>query len=225
MIFKKKRDLSVNELKLELQRKKDEGILEEQKQKDLQKKIQLSKQIEDIDMLSRNERWYKINCWPQKFRRRFRKDRVIVANIELNNGDATQVLVVVGPDLMFTYRKCDYIIDDSLKQWNSAYQMFQLDYHQGFSMPIKRKIPLNKIREGFIQAKIENVHYATNPSVLRTFLNSSVIQSSIQSTNITDFFKQIRLLIIVTMFASIMHLLFYLYQSGAFEGLKNVGGG
>lgn len=177
-------------------------------------------QKEDIDLLKKRASWIDASGLVQKYRRYVKGSRSVVANFELMNGHHTVCLVVVDEHGAFTFRGKTYITDDSLKYWNSAFKEWVYDYHESFTMPIRRKIPLNEMNLAMQQTNAQGVSFATNPTTLRTFLTNNVVQSAIQGASITNFFKQIRLLALVAAIAAVIHLLLWANEAGLFNSLK-----
>jgi hypothetical protein len=136
----------------------------------------------------------------------------------LKNGHHTTCLLPIVNDQV-TFQGQAYVVDDSLKYYHLGYQEWCLDYHEGFTLPIKRKFPLNEINQAMQTANIGNISYATNPSTLKTFQVNEVVKSAIQAAGITDFFKQVRLLVIIAAIAATIHLLLWANSQGYFSGI------
>ena len=181
--------------------------------------LRAKKEKDNLDLVKKSESYFTVGGLLSKYRRKFKGAQVILANMELLNGHHTTILAVVDDKGKFKYRGGTYIVDDTLKYYHLGYKDYLLDYHQGFTMPIKRKIPLNDINETVQQTKIGGVQFATNPSTLKTFLVNNVVQSAIQGASITDFFRQVRLLVILAAVSSVIHLGLWMYQSGMFSGV------
>ena len=61
---------------------------------------------------------------------------------------------------------------------------------------------------------------STNPSTLENFIVSKVAEGVMKGQQIDVFFKQIKLMLMITMVAVIIHLLLFINASGMMENLK-----
>ena len=152
------------------------------------------------------------------FKRRFKKGSLIYANIEFLNGIHTTYAVLEKWG-RFKFNKCTYIIDDDYKYYNKGLRGYCLDYHEGIALPIKRKIPANKIHKGLQELNPDNIAYAINPRTLHTFMMNEVIESTIVAVQLTKFFRSVRGFTIVTMVLVFIHLVLYSYREGVFQGI------
>lgn len=116
------------------------------------------------------------------------------------------------------------MITSNFKYYNNAFKLWCLDYHESISLPIQRRIPIKDIKNALAATGGHNVVSATNPSTLRQFLMSDVIQSAIQAADISSFFKQVRLIVIITGLLVLIHLLLFLHNNGYLNKLPGIGG-
>lgn len=141
-------------------------------------------------------------------------------NMELVNGDIIEFIADAGkPD--YKYRGKTYIIDENLKYFKSTSRMYFLDYHENFTMPIRRKIPLKEIQKGMTSQKYseENIFYATNPKTLENFLTSSTIEKILSGAKLDEWLRQIRLMIIIVLFVVVIHLLLFAVKTGMLSSI------
>jgi len=171
-----------------------------------------------INLFTKKFSVFSINSWKGLYIKKFKTNKVIYCNFELNNGNHTTCILPIENGRVI-FNNGTYLVDDALKYYHLGFQECMLDYHEGFSLPIKRKFPLNDINIAIQSSNIHNISYATNPNVLRTFQINDVVRSAIQAAGITDFFKQVRLLVIISALASVISLLILAQSEGYFKGI------
>jgi len=172
----------------------------------------------NVDLIQDNLNWLNPMDYKIRWQRKFKQSTMLVCNFELKNGHHTTCILPIK-DSRVIYHDGTYIIDDALKYYHLGFKEWCLDFHEGFSMPIKRKIPLNELNVALQESGIGNIGFATNPSTLRTFQVNDVVKSAIQAAGITDFFKQVRLLVIVSALASVVMLILWANSEGYFSGM------
>lgn len=159
--------------------------------------------------------------WTTKIKDKFWPERAILINMELDTGfHITFILHTI--EKIFTYTKRTYYIDETLKYWHINAKMYCLDYHQSFSMPIKRVIDHTKIRQAIEASGMCEVESAVNPSNLESFIKSKVIEQLLKSQEITDFFKTIKFMIIIMLLLHAVNFILQLKNSGAMDSLKGM---
>ena len=172
----------------------------------------------NIDVVSKKLGWTTFHSLKTRYIRRFKSHKTIVCNFELLNGNHTTVMLPIDEGKI-VYKDGCYVVDDALKYYHMGIKEWCLDYHEGFSLPIKRKLPIDDINKAMQQLNTGNIAYATNPNTLRTFQVNDVVRSAIQAAGITEFFKQVRLLVIVAAIASVLGLLILANEQGYFSGI------
>lgn len=141
--------------------------------------------------------------------------------MELNNGDYIQFLADAGKS-DFKYRGKTYIIDENLKYFMSSSRLYFIDYHENFTLPIKRKIPLKEIQKSMTSEKYsqENIYYATNPKTLENFLTSSTIEKILSGAKLDEWLRQMRLMIIIILIVAVLHMVLFAVKSGMLAKVK-----
>jgi len=222
----KKIDYETEIKKLQLKKEREELLLQKEKndiekEKAFQEKTQIMNKIystNNVDLIDKKLSWLNLNDYKTRYYRQFKKTNIIICNFELNNGHHTTALLPIINDKVI-FKGGTYIVDEAFKYYHLGFKEWCLDYHEGFSMPIKRKIPLNKINTAMQVTNIGNISFATNPRTLRTFQINEVVRSAIQAAGITDFFKQVRLLVIISAIASVITLFLFANSQGYFSGI------
>jgi hypothetical protein len=151
-----------------------------------------------------------------KLRRNF-KDAILV-NMELSNGHHTHFIAYVTNN-SFEWEKKTYIIDDTLKYYDLSSKMWCLDYHEDLTIPVKRKIDVNQIKKIVSVTGITDVDTAINPSSLKLFMESDIIQKILKGEDIEKMFGLMKTLLIIVLIVTVISLLMLLNMSGAFRSV------
>ncbi len=123
------------------------------------------------------------------------ENRMLV-NMELESGDHTQFYVTVAGE-SFVWKKKRYVIDHMYKYYMISAKTYALDYHENFSLPIKRTVPIKDLRKAVGTNKSMNILHATNPENLERFMNSDLIKKIIQGGSIEELISGLKTWLIV----------------------------
>ena len=108
--------------------------------------------------------------------------KLILINMELDNGDNLSFVTKMH-DISFDFGNGTYFIDLSLMYYNMSSKLWCLDYHQSMSIPVKRKIDVDKIKDAIDYEKVE-CHTAINPKNIKRAQESSIISQIFQGANL-----------------------------------------
>jgi len=194
--------------KLKLAYEEEEAKEQIKKQKAELTPLNLVKKQKKKDRLVR---WYRPQC-------------AYLINMELRNGDHTTFLINTAKD-HFTYMKAKYVIDSNLKHYNINAKMYSLDYHQDFSLPIKRVFNVSSIKKAIKSTDMIDVELATNPSTLEGFVESNVAKQVMKSAGVEEFLKVMRTMVIVNVILSALTFMIIVWSTGMLQGLKVPGMG
>lgn len=156
--------------------------------------------------------------WRAWFIDRYYPSKAILINMELLNG-FHRSFIMKGDDDGFTFRAKKYLFDDDHKYYNMDAKLYAYDYHEGLVLPIRRKIPLQSIKKT-IESSDLDVEYAINPSTLQRFMTAKIAEGVMKGTMIDDFLKKLQMFLLVTMIASLVHLVLFLFASGMLENIN-----
>lgn len=151
----------------------------------------------------------------EKWTMRMNRSSAILINMELNNGDFMQFVANIEKG-HFKFAGKTYIIDVALQYYLISARMYCLDYHESFTMPIKRRIPIKEIQKSMTSSKLneEHIFYATNPKTLENFLTSSTIEKILSGGQLDAWLRQCRLLLIIILFVVVIHMLLFVFKTG-----------
>jgi len=157
--------------------------------------------------------------WKQKITENMFPGRVVLINMELLNGMHRTFLIKEVND-GFSYRAKKYIFDSDNKYFNIDAKMYCYDFHESFTLPIKKKIPITDIKKTLEQSELTEVEYATNPATLERFIVARIAEGIMKGQQLDDWMKQIRVMLVVIMIAVIIHLLLFVSKSGMLQQIK-----
>jgi hypothetical protein len=150
---------------------------------------------------------------------RLAKTKIFLINMELRNGKHRSFLIKTKKQY-FRYEGGTYIIDTNLMYDNVDSKFYCLDYHQDFCLPIQRKINYREVQDAIDASRQYEVESSTNPAVLTKILEANVGEGVAKSSQIPDFIKQMKLLLIIGTMSSIIMLLLFVFKTGMLKGVK-----
>lgn len=176
--------------------------------------------IEPVNIVYQGKSKFSLAYWKVKFKDKYFPEKTVLINMELVNGMHTQFLTTIKPDNTFKYKGKKYLVDTESKYFVTDCKLWCYDFHEEFSLPIRRNIPITKLKKTIEHSNITEVEYATNPSTLERFTVSKIAEGIMKGQQIDEFFKRIQLLLIITMLASVIHLIIFAFKSGMLQAIK-----
>lgn len=177
-------------------------------------------------------------------------DKVVLVRMEMNNGTHREFLVK-DDAFGFVFNHGRYAFDLETKYYVVDSNLWAYDFHESMSISlsntlkltpelikfveeleddsrksIKRKIPINVIKETVEQSGITEVENSINPIVLERLIKSQIIQAILQGSALGRLFKVVLIIGIITLIViSIDLIIDFIDSSLASEiGLKKGGG-
>lgn len=154
-----------------------------------------------------------------KLKHSFNKTKAILVNMELSNGDHTTFIAYPQKE-SFVWEKKSYVVIGEYKYYNHDAQLFCLDYHEDFVLPIKRSIPVDIIRKSVAGAGITDIENATNPSTLKRFIESEIIEKVMKGQALESALTMLKFLGIATVIGVYLHLVIYVIKSGMLQAIR-----
>ena len=161
----------------------------------------------------------KLPYWKNWWYERKFPDRTYLINMELING-FHRTFLVKESEGGFSYKGKRYIVDNALKTYNLDAKMYQFDFHEGFAIPIERRIPVDSIKKTLESEGMSEIEYATNPSTLERFIISRIAEGIMKGQELDERLRKLLLLMIIGLIVGIIHLLFFLQKAGVFSSVK-----
>lgn len=152
------------------------------------------------------------------FKIKFKSDTVVGVNMELNNGDF-KTMIVCDNHGTFKYNGGLYVFDDSLKYYNMSMKLYCYDFHEGFTLPLKRKIPLNDLRESCESIPEIEIEYVLNPKVAHRFAQTKVIEGVMAGSQLPEMLKKIFMVGIIGMLFSVGMVVLFVFKTGMLESV------
>lgn len=157
--------------------------------------------------------------WKDWYLEKYQADKIILINMELETG-FHRTFIVKENDSGFIFKKKKYLFDDEHKYYNIDAKYYCFDYHEGLTLPVRRKIPLTEIKKTIESTDEIDVEYAINPSTLQRFMTAKIAEGVMKGVQIDEFLRKLQTFIVVIMVVSIVHLALFLYASGILKNLK-----
>lgn len=154
--------------------------------------------------------------WKDKWHEKVAARKVVQINMELVNGFHISMLAV-EKEGGFTYRKKQFIFDGDSKYYNMSSKLWCYDFHESFSLPIKRILPVVDIRKTVEAAGVSEVEYATNPSTLGQFVTAKIAEGIMKGQALDEAIRRLLWITIVGAGASIILLLLFAQKTGMFD--------
>lgn len=165
-------------------------------------------------------KWYDLRTFLKWFGKKTKDSQNILVNMELNNGFHISFLVP-EKDATFVWEHKLYIMDLDLKYYSISSKYFCLDYHEGVSLPIRRKIDVNAINKIVDMADYE-CPTALNPSNLKLFQESSIIEQIILGHKLSKELALIRVLLFIILVILIIFFLLFCFKAGVFQSMPTL---
>jgi hypothetical protein len=175
--------------------------------------------MKDKDMSTLDKSWIDVKWYLKLFRFKYRKDRLLLINMEMRNG-MHRSFVVMDKDGGFKFRKAHYRFDEDMMYFNISAKMFSYDFHQDFALPFKRVFPVGEVNKAIESSNMVQTELATNPSTLERFINSKVVEGVMKGQQIDAFFKQMRLLTIIILVEVTAFFLLWMQKAGVFQQIQ-----
>ena len=202
-------------------KKKPKKIVKEVK--DVKKDIKDTK-ITPYDPLKKKVALLDVKSRYKKLKARFKPEDTYLINMELRNG-MHDFFFINSNKSNYVYKGGTYIIDDEAKYYVLSANRFALDYHQDLSVPIKRKIPFNEVRKAIVALESSEVETAINPSSLKHFIESEVIQKVMKGQELDAMLKKILIVCGIGALAGVIHLMVFVFKSGMLNSIHVPGFG
>ena len=152
-------------------------------------------------------------------KRRKHPDKVVLIRMEMNNGQYKEFIVIEDDKNGFKHGGKKYIFDLDAKYYVLDSNIWAYDYHESLVLPVKRTIPVNRIKSLMEHSNITEVENAINPITLERFIKSEIAQGILQGATIGKLFKVILILLIITMIVSGVDFIVDMFDSGILQDL------
>lgn len=156
-------------------------------------------------------------------RRKKRKhpEKVVLIRMEMNNGQFKEFCVVEDEKDGFKYKGKKYIFDLDARYYVIDSNIWAYDFHESLTLPVKRTIPVNRIKSLMEHSDITEVENAINPVTLERFIKSEIAQGILQGASIGKLFKVMLIILFIIVFLSAIDFIVGLWDSGIIQQLMD----
>lgn len=166
-----------------------------------------------FNSLVKNKSKMSLRYWKDWWYERKHPATTSLINMELLNG-FHKLFLVKEKDEGFKYRGKKYLFDNEAKYFIIDSKLWAYDYHETFSLPIKRVIPVTNIRKTIEQSGVSEVEYATNPATLERFAVSKIAEGIMRGAELDAVFKFLKLMSVIILVVVVLHLVLFAQKSG-----------
>ncbi len=189
-----------------------------------------------------------IRYWKDRRMAKKYPEKVVLVRLEMNNGRHREFLVKEHAD-GFTYDDKKYIFDLDNKYYVVDSNIWAYNFHESFSLPIKKNIvlnpelqeifdkieaetrkgidptiPIDLIKETIEHSGITQIENAVNPTTLERVSESQFVQMILQGATLGKLFKILLIIAIISALIIAADLVVDLIGSGLLEELNIKGG-
>lgn len=182
--------------------------------------IEYRKKIESLIL---NKDYTSPIFWKKALKDRFFRSVSIVVNMELNSGVHKTFLQILDRDGSFKFQKKRYLYDTECRYWNQDLQMYCIDYHEEFTIPIKRIIHVDNIKKN-IRDSYPEISQAVNPMTIDNFTKSKIAEGIMKGQEISEYLRKYGLLITFILIIVLSHFLIWAYRTGMFSQITGAVG-
>lgn len=166
------------------------------------------------------EPFYTLKRWGQEWQQFNDRKRCVLIDMELNSGDFTTFLVreIEGG---FTFKNKQYTLNPDMKRYNWDAKMYFYRFHEDLSAPVDIRINVKKIKDSMSAAGLDDIEYALNPSTLKKFLVSKVVEMILKGAELDRWMRMMFWICLFTLIASAITLIVLLGHAGVFEQIMH----
>lgn len=172
-----------------------------------------------FDALKDRKSKLKLKYWLDWWKNKRHPETIALINMELLNG-FHKLFLVKEREEGFNYRNKQYLFDNEAKYFIIDSKIWAYDYHEIFTLPIKRTIPVTNIRKTIEASKISEVEYATNPATLKRFAISKIAEGIMKGAQLDEVFKFLKLMTILIVVGVYIHLFVFMLKSGMLSSVS-----
>lgn len=143
----------------------------------------------------------------------------ILVNMELRNGHHVSFIEPLAGQ-SFKFMGGEYIFDEDVKYFHISSGLWACDYHQDFSLPVKRKLPINEVSKTIKSMSNCEVELMLNPATLEQFVKSKIAEFLMKAIIVDEYLKSMKLIVFITMIATLILLVLFIYKTGMLQGIS-----
>ena len=147
---------------------------------------------------------------------------IVLIRMEMNNGRHREFIVKEDIEKGgFMFNKGRYIFDLESKYFIVDSNIWAYDYHESFSLPVKRIIPVDDLKKGIeLKNEAEEVDHSSNPKTLHRFILAEIAQGIMRGASLGALFKTLVIIVIIVLLVGLFDFGIDLYSSGLIQQIK-----
>jgi hypothetical protein len=170
----------------------------------------LSKQKIENQGFQRNMSTFSFQYWREEYRNKYQKKTTFLIWMQLRNGKMNQFKVSTSKKY-FEKFKGIYFLDSDMSREETHSRLNVLYYHQDICTPFKIEFDVSEIHELIRQGEksdveSQSIDKALNPTSLKGFINSEVIEKVLKGQELSDEMRLIKILLIILMILQVIGL-------------------
>lgn len=147
----------------------------------------------------------------------------IMINMELENG-MHRIFVVSSEDNGFKFREGKYLLDDESKYYNVENNIWCYDFHERFSIPIKRTLPIAELTKSVEEMDDMEMEYAINPLTIKRFAVSKIAEGIMKGQALDKALQFLTYVCVIGTLATVFLLLLFMFKTGMFQSVAGAVG-
>lgn len=149
-----------------------------------------------------------------------RPDKAILIKMELNNGRHIEFIMHEDAEKSgFKFNKGRYVFDLEKKYYIISSNIWAYDFHESFTLPVERRIPVDELKSGMELAKsVVEVSHAVEPKTIERFVNTEIAQGIMRGASLGALFKMLLIIVIGVAIFELINTALGVYNSGLMEG-------
>jgi len=152
-----------------------------------------------------------------RLKAKYSRDTLII-NMQIAPNEF-ESFVVSEKDDKFTYKHGQYVIDKDLMEYNKSFRMNMLNYVKGVSIPIKKAIDKEAIKQSIINQD-QDIQISINSNSLKQFVKRKISEGVMESGFEDIFLKKIQFIMYIVLGVTAIHFLLFVYGSGMLQNIK-----
>lgn len=146
---------------------------------------------------------YTIKYWIEYYKAKHMKRRIFLIVMQLRNGKY-DIFTIVTNQSYFERNSGMYHIDTDMAREDLHSKMNLLYYHQDISSPFRIDFDLGRIHKLMETNEESTIDKALNPSSLKGFINSQVIEKVLKGQELSDEMRFLKIIMIINLIITII---------------------
>ena len=151
-------------------------------------------------LIDKKYSWFSIEGIKKKWALRHKKHKLCFVRMRLLNGKTRSFIAYEDAD-GFYYDKGKYLYVPETKEDDIDLGMALYNFHEGFSLSIGVKLPIEEIKKIMISGRtmlnVKDIEYSTSPKLLKEWLQSSIIEAILKGNKLMEAVNFLKIMSII----------------------------